>query len=42
MTADDERRSARAAKVDVARAVLEAVDRLRGGYAGPSPGGMLD
>jgi phosphopantothenoylcysteine decarboxylase/phosphopantothenate--cysteine ligase len=41
VTADGDLRVPRAAKLDVARAVLEAVDRLRGGSPRPSPGGML-
>ncbi len=41
VTADGDLRVPQAAKLDVARAVLEAVDRLRGRSPRPSTGGML-
>ncbi|HWH12583.1 MAG TPA: bifunctional phosphopantothenoylcysteine decarboxylase/phosphopantothenate--cysteine ligase CoaBC [Solirubrobacteraceae bacterium] len=41
VTADGDEPVARAAKHDVAVAVLEAVDRLRGGSPPPASGGML-
>jgi len=41
VTADGDLRVPRAAKLDVARAVLDAVDRLRGGSPRPPTGGML-
>jgi phosphopantothenoylcysteine decarboxylase / phosphopantothenate---cysteine ligase len=41
VTADGEEPVPRAAKPEVARAVLEAVDRLRGGSPAPATGGML-
>jgi phosphopantothenoylcysteine decarboxylase/phosphopantothenate--cysteine ligase len=41
VTRDAEHQVARTAKLEVARAVLEAVDRLRGGSPPPVAGGML-
>jgi phosphopantothenoylcysteine decarboxylase/phosphopantothenate--cysteine ligase len=41
VTADGDEPVARSAKADVARAVLAAVDRLRGGSPPPPTGGML-
>jgi phosphopantothenoylcysteine decarboxylase / phosphopantothenate---cysteine ligase len=41
VTTDGEHRVARTAKLEVARAVLEAVDRLRGESPPPAAGGML-
>ena len=41
VTADGDEPVARSAKLDVAQAVLAAVDRLRGGSPPPATGGML-